>query len=232
GGGEGVERAAEVDRRDRLPRRGADNQEREVHHHVGAAECVPQGVGVADVPATVLQLRPAVRRRVERAPGDAHHPRHPVIGLEQRKQAEPEGPGGAGHRDRQVPLAVTHGPHSARRGRQARAGPGPLDVRAEGPGRPGRSGRSGAVAGRLRPSRAATVPVAWTAGWSRAAKGGLIDRLTPLDAAFIDAEDEDRHTSMAIASIAVFEGPAPSYDEFYQAVAGRLPLVPIYRRKL
>jgi WS/DGAT/MGAT family acyltransferase len=59
-----------------------------------------------------------------------------------------------------------------------------------------------------------------------------MDRLSPLDAAFVDAEDEDRHTSMAIASIAVFEGPAPSYDEFYQAVAGRLPLVPIYRRKL
>jgi diacylglycerol O-acyltransferase len=59
-----------------------------------------------------------------------------------------------------------------------------------------------------------------------------MDRLNPLDAAFIDAEDEDRHTSMAIASIAVFEGPAPSYDEFYQAVAERLPLVPIYRRKL
>ena len=77
-----------------------------------------------------------------------------------------------------------------------------------------------------------SVRVAWTAAWSRAAKGGLIDRLNPLDAAFIDAEDEDRHTSMAIASIAVFEGPAPSYDEFYQAVAGRLPLVPIYRRKL
>lgn len=59
-----------------------------------------------------------------------------------------------------------------------------------------------------------------------------MDRLNPLDAVFVDAEDEDRHTSMAIASIAVFEGPAPSYDEFFQAISGRLPLVPIYRRKL
>jgi WS/DGAT/MGAT family acyltransferase len=59
-----------------------------------------------------------------------------------------------------------------------------------------------------------------------------MDRLNPLDALFIDAEDEDRHTSMAIASIAVFEGPAPSYEEFFQAVSGRLALVPIYRRKL
>ena len=56
----------------------------------------------------------------------------------------------------------------------------------------------------------------------------VMDRLSPLDAVFVDAEDEDRHTSMAIASIAVFEGPAPSYDDFYQAVARRLPLVPIY----
>jgi len=59
-----------------------------------------------------------------------------------------------------------------------------------------------------------------------------MERLNPLDALFVDAEDQDRHTSMAIASIAVFEGPAPSYEEFYQAVSGRLALVPIYRRKL
>jgi WS/DGAT/MGAT family acyltransferase len=59
-----------------------------------------------------------------------------------------------------------------------------------------------------------------------------MERLNPLDAVFVDAEDQDRHTSMAIASIAVFEGPAPSYDEFYKAVSGRLALVPIYRRKL
>src|SRR5215472_3360327 len=59
-----------------------------------------------------------------------------------------------------------------------------------------------------------------------------MERLNPLDALFIDAEDQDRHTSMAIASIAVFEGPSHSYDEFYQAVSGRLALVPIYRRKL
>jgi diacylglycerol O-acyltransferase / wax synthase len=57
-------------------------------------------------------------------------------------------------------------------------------------------------------------------------------RLNPIDAQFVDAEDEDRHASFAIASIAVFEGPAPSYDEFLQAIEGRLPLVPMYRRKL
>jgi len=59
-----------------------------------------------------------------------------------------------------------------------------------------------------------------------------MDRLNPLDARFIDAEDEDPHASMAIASIAVFEGPSPSYEEFLNAIAGRLPLVPRYRQKL
>ena len=59
-----------------------------------------------------------------------------------------------------------------------------------------------------------------------------MDRLNPLDALFVDAEDEDPHTSMAIASIAVFEGPAPSQEEFLAALSGRLPLVPRYRQKL
>jgi diacylglycerol O-acyltransferase len=59
-----------------------------------------------------------------------------------------------------------------------------------------------------------------------------MERLKPLDAQFVDAENEDRQASFAIASIAVFEGPAPTYDEFYSAIKGRLALVPIYRRKL
>ena len=59
-----------------------------------------------------------------------------------------------------------------------------------------------------------------------------MDKLNPLDAQFVDAEDEDRHTSMAIASIAVFEGPAPTYDELLAHLRGRLPLVPKYRQKL
>ena len=58
------------------------------------------------------------------------------------------------------------------------------------------------------------------------------DRLTPLDAAFLEAEDSDRHASLAIASVAVMEGPVPGQDEFVRAIAGRLPLVPRYRHKL
>src|SRR5271165_5359992 len=59
-----------------------------------------------------------------------------------------------------------------------------------------------------------------------------MDKLSPLDAAFVDAEDQDLNTSMAIASIAVFEGPPPSQEEFLAFLAGRLPRVPRYRQKL
>jgi WS/DGAT/MGAT family acyltransferase len=59
-----------------------------------------------------------------------------------------------------------------------------------------------------------------------------MERLNSLDASFVDAEDQDHNASFAIASIAVFEGPAPSYEDFLAAIARRLPLVPLYRRKL
>ena len=59
-----------------------------------------------------------------------------------------------------------------------------------------------------------------------------MDRLEPLDALFVEAEDEDENTSMAIASIAVLEGPAPSQKEVLALVQSRLPLVPRYRQKL
>jgi WS/DGAT/MGAT family acyltransferase len=63
-------------------------------------------------------------------------------------------------------------------------------------------------------------------------KGAIMDRLEPLDALFVEAEDEDENTSMAIASIAVLEGPAPSQKEIRELVQSRLPLVPRYRQKL
>jgi diacylglycerol O-acyltransferase len=59
-----------------------------------------------------------------------------------------------------------------------------------------------------------------------------MESLNSLDAAFVDAEDQDQNTSFAIASIAIFEGPAPAYEEFLAAITARLPLVPLYRRKL
>jgi diacylglycerol O-acyltransferase len=55
--------------------------------------------------------------------------------------------------------------------------------------------------------------------------------MSPLDAAFLQAEDEEAAVSLAIASIAVFEGPPPTTEEFGAVLAGRLPLIPRYRQK-
>jgi WS/DGAT/MGAT family acyltransferase len=59
-----------------------------------------------------------------------------------------------------------------------------------------------------------------------------MDRMSPLDAAFLQAEDEAPETSMAIASIAVFDGPAPTLEELTRAYASRLPLMPRYRQRV
>lgn len=59
-----------------------------------------------------------------------------------------------------------------------------------------------------------------------------MQRLNPMDAQFVGAENAGAHTSMAIACSAIFEGPAPSYCEFLASVADRLEAVPIFRRKL
>jgi diacylglycerol O-acyltransferase len=59
-----------------------------------------------------------------------------------------------------------------------------------------------------------------------------MERMGPLDAAFLQGEDEEPGVSLAIASIAVFEGPAPSTEEFATHLAGRLPLIPRYRQKV
>jgi diacylglycerol O-acyltransferase len=57
------------------------------------------------------------------------------------------------------------------------------------------------------------------------------DRMSPLDAAFLDLEDADPHASLAISSTAVLDGPAPSHDEFMTMLRGRLPLIDRYRQK-
>jgi len=57
-----------------------------------------------------------------------------------------------------------------------------------------------------------------------------MDRMSPLDASFLHIEDAVSH--MHIGSVAVFEGPAPRYDQFEAMVAGKLPAVPRYRQKV
>jgi WS/DGAT/MGAT family acyltransferase len=56
----------------------------------------------------------------------------------------------------------------------------------------------------------------------------MVDRLSPLDASFLHIEDDVSH--MHIASVAIFEGPAPDYEELVAMVASKLPLVPRYRQ--
>ncbi|MFJ5993140.1 wax ester/triacylglycerol synthase family O-acyltransferase [Lentzea sp. NPDC092896] len=59
-----------------------------------------------------------------------------------------------------------------------------------------------------------------------------MDELSPLDAAFLELEDADPHASLAIASVAVAEGPAPSHDEFLALMRTKLPVLPRVRQKV
>jgi diacylglycerol O-acyltransferase len=59
-----------------------------------------------------------------------------------------------------------------------------------------------------------------------------MEYLSPLDASFLELEDEDPHASLAIASIAIVDGPPPSHEEFTAAIRGRLPLVKRYRQRV
>jgi diacylglycerol O-acyltransferase / wax synthase len=56
------------------------------------------------------------------------------------------------------------------------------------------------------------------------------DRLTGLDASFLALEDGGPH--MHVGSVLLFEGDAPSYDDFVAHMERRLALVPRYRQKL
>ena len=56
------------------------------------------------------------------------------------------------------------------------------------------------------------------------------DRLTALDASFLHMEDASSH--MHVASVMVFDGDPPPYDELLQAIERRLHLVPRYRQRL
>ena len=57
------------------------------------------------------------------------------------------------------------------------------------------------------------------------------DRLTALDSSFLHLED-NQPSHMHVASVTIFDGPAPAYDEFVEGIAERLHLVPRYRQKL
>ncbi len=57
------------------------------------------------------------------------------------------------------------------------------------------------------------------------------DRLTGLDSAFLHLEDHGS-AHMHVASVMVFEGKAPKYEDFVEHILSRLHLVPRYRQRL
>ncbi len=59
-----------------------------------------------------------------------------------------------------------------------------------------------------------------------------MDRLTPLADAFLEAEDVDDHAALAIGSFAIFDGPAPDFEEVVRVIGGRVPLIPRYRQRV
>ena len=56
----------------------------------------------------------------------------------------------------------------------------------------------------------------------------MAERLSPLDASVLHVEDDVSH--MHIASVAIFEGPQPRFEDIVSMVRGKLPLVPRYRQ--
>jgi len=56
------------------------------------------------------------------------------------------------------------------------------------------------------------------------------DRLTALDASFLHLEDASAH--MHVASVMLFDGDPPPYDDLLESIDRRLHLVPRYRQKL
>src|ERR671921_240471 len=63
-----------------------------------------------------------------------------------------------------------------------------------------------------------------------AARERIVDRLSPLDASFYYAESPN--TPMHVGSVAVFEGPAPSYGDLIRLLVSKLHLVPRYRQRV
>lgn len=56
--------------------------------------------------------------------------------------------------------------------------------------------------------------------------GGTPKRSSTLDAGFLQTEDSDRHTSPAIGSVAVLEGPPPDVESFASAIDDRVRRLP------
>jgi diacylglycerol O-acyltransferase / wax synthase len=64
------------------------------------------------------------------------------------------------------------------------------------------------------------------------ADSGFMEQLTTLDAGFLQAEDSDRHVSLAIGAISVLAGPMPDCDSLAAGFAERILSVPRFRQVL
>lgn len=59
-----------------------------------------------------------------------------------------------------------------------------------------------------------------------------MEQLTTLDAGFLEAEDSDRHVSLAIGCLAVIDGPPLDYDVLVATLAERVPSIPRFTQVL
>jgi diacylglycerol O-acyltransferase len=59
-----------------------------------------------------------------------------------------------------------------------------------------------------------------------------MEHLSTLDAGFLEAEDSDRHVSLAVGGISVIDGPMPDYDSLTEGIAERIIKVPRFRQVL
>jgi diacylglycerol O-acyltransferase / wax synthase len=65
-----------------------------------------------------------------------------------------------------------------------------------------------------------------------AAHSLVMEHLSTLDAGFLEAEDSDRHVSLAVGGLSVIEGPMPDYESLTSAIAQRVLQVPRFRQRL
>ena len=80
-------------------------------------------------------------------------------------------------------------------------------------------------------TRARSAVVRFSAGYvGNSEREWVVQRLSPQDASFLHLEDEVSH--MHIGSVAILEGPPPSYEAVSRMVRAHLPGVPRYRQKV
>lgn len=59
---------------------------------------------------------------------------------------------------------------------------------------------------------------------------GFVEHLSTLDAGFLEAEDSDRHVSLAVGGVSVIEGPMPDFASLVDNVADRIVSIPRFKQ--